>query len=142
MTGSDSRFADAVQENVRFWMEQLAPPTPSAPAEIVQELPNMLQAVRYGLALSRTQSEAARLLVRMHRSAERAGWWQQWLALSEAALQAGNPGEWRIRARVLNGRGVLLRHCDLRDEALADHRMAGELAKKHGDELLWAQSQH
>ncbi len=141
MMEPDSHFNWAVSENVQLWAERLEIPQLSSP-EIVRELPNMLQAVHYGLALPATRPEALRLLARMHRSVERAGRWQEWLTLCELALQLGVAEDWPTQVRLLNGRGVLRRHSDQLGPALEDHQLAGKLAGEHKDDLLWAQAQY
>jgi tetratricopeptide (TPR) repeat protein len=135
-------FIACVCANLEYWRQTVSATPEAEFGALEEDWPNLLQAVRFGLALTQARPATAELALAAFDFVERHGYWEAWLPLLRALIEAWPDAPPRTRARLLDQCGSFLRLGQRPAEAVAAHTEAEALLRELDDPQQLARVHH
>lgn len=135
-------FVACTLANLEYWRQVVSAAPESEFGALAEDWPNLLQAVRYGLALPEAWPATAELALAAFDFVERQGYWEAWLPLLRKLLEARPEAPPRTRALLLDQTGNFLRLSRRPAEAVAAHTEAEALLRTLDEPLQLARIHH
>jgi len=136
-----AQFIASLQANLAYWSDHSGLTDPTAWPALDRERGNLFRAVIFGLRQNKTWSKAAHLTLSCYTYVFERGYWSEWSAVLEQALDACAEDDLAVKARLLNQLGNLYRKQRRLEDAQTAHEKAQALGSALGDTMLIAQAQ-
>lgn len=135
-------FLDCVLANLNYWRQTVSALPESEFGALDADWPNLLRALRYGLAAPEARPAAAELTLAAFDFVERRGYWEAWLPLLRRLLDSWPEAPILGRALLLDQYGSFLRLSQHPAKAVAAHTEAEALWRELDDRQQLARVHH